>query len=134
MTTRSVLRMPYPPTEYDQRFEAQRNRDIEDADALGAKRTELRLRTFDTYKTSQQIGLKQDVVLADAIDGAMTITLPAVSADHVQFDIKKIDSSSNAVTVQGRGTETVDGSNTVVLLVQYDAIRVASNGEEYFIL
>jgi len=74
------------------------------------------------------------VVLADAIDGAMTITLPAVSADHVQFDIKKIDSSSNAVTVMGRGTETIDGSNTVVLLVQYDAIRVASNGEEYFIL
>ncbi len=75
------------------------------------------------------------LVVADASGGAFTVTLPA-AADFTGrvYRIKKIDSSANAVTIDGNGSETIDGATTAVLSTQYEAITVVSDGTEWWVL
>jgi hypothetical protein len=74
-------------------------------------------------------------ITADTSAGSFTVTLPAAAAASGQvYNIKKVDSSSNTVTVAGDGAETVDGSNTQVIAVQYASLQVQSNGYEWWIL
>ena len=74
-------------------------------------------------------------VLVDAVGGARTITLPA-AADHTHriYNIKKIDVSANAVTIDGTGAETIDGAATVVIAAQWDSYTIQSNGTGWFII
>jgi hypothetical protein len=50
------------------------------------------------------------------------------------YNIKKIDSSPNIVTVDGDGSETIDDGTTAALTVQYEAITIISDGAEWWIL
>ena len=73
-------------------------------------------------------------VLVDAKSGAVTITLPtALSARDQEFLVKKIDTSANAVTIDGSGSEEVDESLTRILSSQYDSVTVYSDGTEWWI-
>jgi hypothetical protein len=70
----------------------------------------------------------------------ITITLPAASGctDRAYY-IKKTGASSTyansrKVTVDGNGSETIDGATTVILEVQYDAIRIVSDGSNWNII
>lgn len=74
-------------------------------------------------------------IICDATSGAFTVTLPtAVSVIDKIYSIKKIDSSSNAVTVDGDGSETIDDGTTAVLNTQYECITVQSDGSEWWII
>jgi hypothetical protein len=74
-------------------------------------------------------------IRGNAVGGAFTVTLPVVAAAQGQvYNIKKIDSSINAVTVKGNGSDTIDGSNTQVITRQYDSLTVQSNGTSWDIL
>lgn len=74
-------------------------------------------------------------IICNASGGAFTITLPA-AASHTGriYHIKKIDSSVNAVTVDGNVSETIDDGLTAVLTVQYESITIQSDGSEWWIL
>jgi len=73
------------------------------------------------------------IIVADATDGAITVTLPKASDQIAKvFVIKKIDASVNAVTIDGDGTETIDGAATLALLNQFDAVTIASDGTEWW--
>lgn len=75
-----------------------------------------------------------EFVLSDASGGAFTVTLPtAASASGKEVTVKKIDSSGNAVTVDGDGSETIDGALTATLSSQWDSVVVVSNGSNWFI-
>ncbi len=75
------------------------------------------------------------VILCDATSAAFSITLlTAVGNAGLVLHIKKTDSSANAVTIDGDGTETIDDSTTKVLASQYDAVRIVSDGTEWWIL
>jgi hypothetical protein len=71
--------------------------------------------------------------LCDCTSNAITINLPAASAGQ-QFVIKKIDSSSNAVTIDGFGSETIDGGLTAVINTQYESVTIISDGSNWFIV
>lgn len=74
-------------------------------------------------------------ILVDATAGAVTITLPtAAIGDERKYNIKKIDSSAFAVTVDANGAETIDGELTIPLLYQYENLTVQSNGTSWSIL
>lgn len=74
-------------------------------------------------------------VLVSAAGGATTINLPAAaSASGYIYVVKKTDSSANAVTVDGSGSETIDGSTTYVLANQYSAVTIQSNGTAWFVI
>jgi hypothetical protein len=70
--------------------------------------------------------------IIEATANSFTITLPtAVGIGGQQFVIK--NSGAGVVTVDGDGTETMDG-NLTVILNQYEGITVASNGTNWIII
>lgn len=69
------------------------------------------------------------LILGDATSGALTVTLyTAVGNAGKRVQVRKIDSSVNAVTVDGNTTETIDGALTVTLSAQYDTVVLQSDG------
>lgn len=74
------------------------------------------------------------IILVDASSGAVTITLPAAAtaADGFYVYVLKTDSSVNAVTIDGDGSETIDGATTILLGNQYEAAMVVTNATSWF--
>jgi hypothetical protein len=64
----------------------------------------------------------------DATGGAVTVTLPPAGEIGRPLGFIKTDSSTNAVTVDGSGSETISGSSTITLAGQYDSIQIRDNG------
>lgn len=76
-----------------------------------------------------------DVILCDASSGAFTITLPtAVGIGGKIYIIKKTDSSTNKVSIDGNGAETLDGQTIIKLYVQYQTIKIMSDGTNWAVL
>lgn len=73
-------------------------------------------------------------VLVDASGGNVTITLPAVAAGVFEFRIKKIDSSANTVTVDGAGSEVIDGQLTQVISSQYVTLVIINSNTAWWII
>lgn len=68
----------------------------------------------------------------DASAGAKTVNLPAAAgANQVILVIRKTDSSGNAVTVDGNGGETIDGSATRALATQYATMGIICDGSTW---
>jgi len=77
----------------------------------------------------------RQTVAVDASGGAITVTLPAAaSCTGRRYDIKKVDSSANAVTIDGDSAETIDGAATKVLSSQYSSVTIISNGSGWWIV
>lgn len=75
------------------------------------------------------------VVVANATGGAVTLTLPtAVGISGRIISFLKSDSSANKVIIDGNGSETINGSLTRELGVQYSTFRIISNGTNWLIL
>jgi len=76
------------------------------------------------------------VILVDASDNDITITLPAASANPGRYYyIKKIDSSGNKVTIKGdTATETIDGEDDIDINLQYAYVAVLCDGTEWWII
>jgi hypothetical protein len=78
-------------------------------------------------------------VLVDASGGAVVITLPTVASTYSggigrEYVVKKIDSSGYTVTVDGAGSELIDGALTQVISAQWTALKLQSNGSAWYIL
>jgi len=73
-----------------------------------------------------------DIVLADASGGAITITMPSPSAG-AWVEVKKTDSSTNAVTVDGGGNN-IDGVASFDITTQYESYTVVSDGSDWYII
>ena len=65
-----------------------------------------------------------------------TVTLPtASSASERIYNIKKIHSSASyKVIIDGDGSETIDGSTTYNLYLQYESVKIQSDGSNWHIL
>lgn len=74
----------------------------------------------------------RDFVLADATSGAVTVTLSTEGSSDHWVNVKKIDASANAVTVEP-DSGTIDGSANITLSSQYDAVDVYSDGTNWHI-
>ena len=79
------------------------------------------------------------VVLCDCTSNAITINLPLANisgtgAAGKTYHIKKIDSTSNTVTIDGNGSETIDGDLTKVITSQWDSLMIVSDGSNWYII
>ena len=83
--------------------------------------------------SSDTLGSTDHVVLCDCTSNAITINLPAAQSGR-QYHIKKIDSSSNTVTIDGNGAETIDGALTQVISAQYESITIVCDGSNWHII
>jgi hypothetical protein len=74
-------------------------------------------------------------VLCDATLGNQTLTLPrATDIKDGSLFIKKIDLSTNTVTLTPQGSDLIDGNSTFVLGVQNQSILLCSDGGAWRIL
>lgn len=92
---------------------------------------------YDTYsaKTATFAPAAESFYTCDATGGAVTVNLPATATAGAGriYNVKKIDSSVNACTLDGNASETIDGSTTVAISVQYQSLTVVSTGTAWFI-
>lgn len=68
----------------------------------------------------------QNKVIPFNTNGASrTVTLPAMSSgfDGWEVTVFKSDGSTNTLIIDGNGSDTINGANTQVLTVQYEAMR-----------
>jgi hypothetical protein len=75
-----------------------------------------------------------DVVTVNATSAAVTINLPsAATVTGKVFIVKKIDSSSNVITIDGYSTETIDGATTVTLGALNEMVKIISDGSGWVV-
>lgn len=85
--------------------------------------------TTTTTKTSSYTAGPWQVVPCDATGGGFTVTLSAASVSGQVVVIKKLDTSSNAITVQRSGIDVINVATiSVQLTTQNQTIRLVSNG------
>lgn len=89
--------------------------------------------SIKTVASDYTMSWLDSTILGDAGGGAITVTLPDPTiVKNEILTVKKIDSSTNVVTVAQNGSETIDGATSVDLTGQYDSIRVVSGGTNWW--
>lgn len=88
--------------------------------------------TVSEIAADQTLTVDDYIILADATAGNITVTLPDAADVNSgkAYKVKKIDSSSNTVTVTGDAN--IDGSANVVLSSQYDDTSILTDQTEWF--
>jgi hypothetical protein len=72
-------------------------------------------------------------IKCDATDEPFSFTMPsAINVYNALFIIKKTDSSSNAVTIEFNGSETLDGATSKTLSSQYDSVSIVGDYNNFF--
>jgi hypothetical protein len=67
-------------------------------------------------------------ILVDAASKAITITLPSASNTGQVVHIKKIDTSTNKVTVGTQGSNTIEGATSKSLATEYESLTLIAGG------
>lgn len=76
-----------------------------------------------------------DVVRVDTSGGAFTLTLPtAVGISGKIYEIIKTSNDLTACTIDGNGTETLNGALTTNVCSRYEAVKIVSDGANWLIL
>ncbi len=86
-------------------------------------------------KTATYTAANESVILVDASSGAVTINLPAASGlSGREYTIKKTDSSTNTITINGNASETIDGETTRIIYSQYASLTVICDGSNWLVV
>jgi hypothetical protein len=82
------------------------------------------------------IGDYQKVLNCDASGSTFTVTVLASTSagEGYEFIVKKTDSSTNTVTIDGNASETIDGATTLVLYSQYESARLRCDGANFSVI
>lgn len=101
------------------------------------QRTEAKIETVTGNTT---LDSTHSTLLVNA-SGNVIITLPTAASAFNNTDgvgrihvVKKIDVDADTVTIDGNGSETIDGGLTAVITTQYESITIQSNGAFWSIL
>jgi hypothetical protein len=88
----------------------------------------------ETFTSTDTLDANNHVCLCDTTSG-FTLNLPA-AASHTGriYQIKKTSADGNAVTIDGSGAETIDGSLTISISTQYESVTIVSDGTNWFII
>lgn len=76
-----------------------------------------------------------DVFTVDTTAGNVTVSLPAAVLHSGRvINIKRMDGSANTLTVDGNGSETIDGSATLLIPTQYESFTLLCDGTGWIII
>lgn len=96
---------------------------------------DLRLNQCITVTADHTVVASDAVILCDASLGNIEIFLEtALLTNGTSHNIKKIDSSSNYVTITAIGGQFIDGDTTQIITTKNDNVTVVSNGSNWFII
>ena len=91
----------------------------------------------ETFTATDTLDDKNQVCLCNATTGNITLNLPVASSTPVgtQYQIKKIDSSSNTViiTPNSGGGDLIDGSTTYTLSNQWEGVIIVCDGGDWYV-
>ncbi len=76
-----------------------------------------------------------ELVLCDPSGAGFTVNLPAASGNsgrHVW--VKNTTSSTNTITIDGSGAETIDGATTTTITTGFGAVRLVCDGSGWHVL
>ncbi len=75
------------------------------------------------------------ILLVNAGTGPINVTLPAASTKTGStYRIKKVDSTTNLVTIIPNGVETIDGYTNMIVAYHNSTIDIVSNGNYWYII
>lgn len=85
---------------------------------------------IDNSDSPYTVSARDRNIRVDTSAGAVTINLPAATGSGRRLDIKIID-ATNATTIDGNSSETIDGLTTLVLSSLYDnaSLQDVASGE-----
>jgi hypothetical protein len=91
---------------------------------------------FTASKTTTYAATGDETVIpCDATSAGFTVNLPAAASyTGKQLKIIKTDSTTGIVTIDGNASETINGSLTTTLNTQYEAVTIACDGSNWFIV
>ena len=84
--------------------------------------------TYTETATSGEI-----ILLGDTTTAGFTITLPTAIGNTAKITIKKIAGSNN-LTIDGNGSQTIDGGLTAILVTIYESITLVSDNSNWHII
>ena len=70
---------------------------------------------IELINTSLTLSTKSDVYLVDATNGNITITLPNILSNGMQYKLKRTDNTTNTVTIQATGGQLINNNSTFTL-------------------
>jgi len=103
---------------------------VKDASITEAKRA----RTVDSAFTNSEV-ITADINLANVSAASISIRCPAPASSSGRIIyVKKVDSTSNTLTIQKNGAESIDSGNQYVLYNQFESVTLACDGANWFVL
>jgi len=92
-----------------------------------------------TVSTAYSILPTDGIILVDTTASNLIVTLPSAASAFktnmgLVLNIKHIGTGVNTMTIEGFGTELVDGNLNKVSLVKYESFSLISNGTSWFII
>lgn len=81
------------------------------------------------------LGQNDYTYVVNVTGGSVTVNLPDASSNiNKIYIIKKSDASANTVTIDPFSSQTIDGSATYTLLLQWKFVQVQSDGANWYII
>lgn len=74
-----------------------------------------------------------ETILVNAAGGTVTVTLPSAPTVGKKYNVKKVDSTANTVTVNGNG-HNIDGTATISGTLPYQGWVMQYDGSNWFII
>lgn len=97
--------------------------------------------SLSTKTANYTLTTQDSVILGDATSGNISITLPDPSLCYsgtylasVIFDICKIDSSANTVTILPYASETIAGDSSFALAYQNEVLSLVTDGTNWYLI
>lgn len=88
---------------------------------------------ISTKTTTYTVTAADGTIICDGTAGIFTVTLPtAVGCEGRIYRFKSIH--ANDITIDGAGSETIDGSAAYTLETIYDWVTIQSNGANWYVL
>jgi hypothetical protein len=88
-----------------------------------------------TYSVDTNSSTSDYIIFTDSTNNAITITLPTPAAGRTLIIKDKTGkAATHNVTISHHASETIDGSNTYVIYVNYTSITICSDGSNWSII
>ena len=88
-----------------------------------------------TVTTAPTILANDHTLLCDATAAGFSVVLPAAATNSGRIlNVKKIDATTNVVTIDGNASETIDGALTYAINEQYRSIQLQCNGSNWYVV
>ncbi len=88
--------------------------------------------TGTTHNETATFGTK--IITCDPTSNNITVNLPTAVGNKAVLVIKRTTGGANTVTIDGSGSETIDGGTTALLVEQYESVTLVSDNTNWIIL